>query len=256
MNEFAKRDFLEQVLRHANRVLPISSSSVPDDQASVRTKTSSVADALHSFQGNKDWRLNIVKKGDTDGIVELFSTSTTLVPLPPKVSAPILCISSVSSLDHAIDLLANDTDEPLLAAYHYAAPGHAKYLAQFIKAEATFVNNIPQALLLGPAAPLFWHVNVEKRYTKEQFVRPAPGYIARSKSRVTLSTQEANGLLQQAVKEIREKKSPEWIALGFFEQGILLGLGVFGVPLLACLGASIFFGAKAGLRKISMSQSM
>jgi hypothetical protein len=60
--------------------------------------------------------------------------------------------------------------------------------------------------------------------------------------------EEASRLLNNAVQVIREKKRPEWIAIGFFEQGIFIGLAVCGVPLLTFLGAGLFYGVRTGVR--------
>ena len=203
---------------------------------------------------HKDWDMSIITQGSAGAIVELTNKHTTHIPLPPKSNASILAISPISSLDHVIDLLVNDPEERLRAAYHFAAPAHAKYLSQFILAEATFVNHIPSDLLLGPAAPLYHAVDVSKRYIKEQFLRNAPVFVEprRSTHSFDVSSREAAKLLQNATKEIAQKKRAEWIAIGFFEQGILIGLGMYGIPVLTCIGASLFFGVRAGLRRFAV----
>jgi hypothetical protein len=99
------------------------------------------------------------------------------------------------------------------------------------------------------------HMDTVSRYKKEQFVRHSPVFVASSKFAVSagVSSKEADKLLREATKEISAKKRAEWMSIGFFEQGILLGLGVYGVPILTCLGASIFFGVRLGIRKWASS---
>ncbi|KAF1962606.1 hypothetical protein CC80DRAFT_589096 [Byssothecium circinans] len=220
--------------------------------AATASKASRLSSELQALENGKNWNLNVVTKGDKAAIIELTSTSTTLAPLPPKVSTPLFCLLDITSLDYAIDLVANDSDEKLTATYHFAAPAHTKYLSQFINAEISFANHVPSSLFLGPTAPLFFDINIEKRYTKRRFLRSSPVISVPTKSRVTLasaSSKEADKVLSEAVKEIKAKKRAEWMSLGFFEHGVLIGLGVYGVPLLTCLGASMYFGVRAGIRK-------
>ena len=54
---------------------------------------------------------------------------------------------AVSSLDDAIDIVGSKTSRPLLALYVFADPKSAKYLAQFIRADVSFINHIPASLL-------------------------------------------------------------------------------------------------------------
>ena len=54
---------------------------------------------------------------------------------------------AVSSLDDAIDLVSSKISPPLLASYVFGDPKAAKYLAQFIRTDASFVNHIPASLL-------------------------------------------------------------------------------------------------------------
>ncbi|KAF9733979.1 hypothetical protein PMIN06_005191 [Paraphaeosphaeria minitans] len=250
VNEFVKRDFVEKVLKYGIQYLAATSSNGAPN-GTLQSKQRNASDALATLSEGKHWQTNIITQGSTGAIVELTSKSTTHVPLPSRSNAPVLAISAVSSLDHAIDIINNDSDDRLSAAYHFAAPAHAKYLSQFIRSEVTFVNHIPISLLLGPGAPLFHEFDVDNRYRKEQFLRPSP-VLVRPANKTIGTGKDAAKLLDDAAKEIKEPKRAESIAIGFFEQGILIGLGVYGVPLLTCLGASLFFGVRAGLRKFAV----
>lgn len=256
VNEFIKEEFLEHVLTQSIRFLA-GSNAVANGSTSTREakKSSPVAESLKAFQGSKSWKLNVVTQGDSGAVVELSNLAT----LPPKSNQPIFAISSITSLEHAISLIDEDSDaqETLLAAYHFGTPSTGKYLSQYVNADASFVNHVPFRLLLGPAAPLHYAIDVEKRYTVAHFTRSSPTYIKSPASQASLakivvsksSRKAAADLLANASLEIKEKKRATWIAIGYFEQGIFIGLGLYGIPLLACIGTTIFFGVRAGLRR-------
>lgn len=66
--------------------------------------------------------------------------------LQKKVSQPLLILTSISSLDDAIDF-SNSGASPLLATYFFANLASAKYLSQFIDSYLSLVNHIPAELL-------------------------------------------------------------------------------------------------------------
>ncbi|KAF2856661.1 ALDH-like protein [Plenodomus tracheiphilus IPT5] len=258
VNEYIKKEFVEHILKHSIRFLAGS-----NDLANGSTKpkkTSNIASSLKPLQESKSWRLNTITQGDTGAIIELTNLST----LPPKSAQPILALSSITSLEHAISLVDEDLDtqETLLAAYHFGTPSAGKYLSQFIAADVSFINHIPTRLLLGPAAPSHHPIDLNNRYTTLQFTRAAPAYITAPSSQSSLanlitgkeSRKAAAELLAQATQEIKEKKRAEWIAIGYFEQGILIGLSLVGIPLLTGVGTALFFGVRAGLRRWGFSQ--
>lgn len=260
VNEYIKKDFLEHVMRNAIRYLSGSgdvSNGTPKSPSSAAQKpTSRVAEAFKTIQDSRSWRVNVLTQGDHGAVVELTNLST----LPPsKISQPLFCLLSITSLEHAISLVDEDLESPhtLLAAYHFGTPSSGKYLSQFINADASFINNIPYQLLLGPAAPSNQPINIEKRYTAQHFTRASPAYISSpsphspiSQVLVSKDTKKAAAeLLAKSSQEIKEGKRAESIAIGYFEQGIFIGLGVYGIPILTCIGASLFFGIRAGLRR-------
>ncbi|USP82362.1 aldehyde dehydrogenase [Curvularia clavata] len=258
VNEFIKKDFLEHVLKHSFRFLAGSGGVSNGTTNPKETQRSSrVSSTFQTLCSSKAWKLNVVTQGDNGAIVDL----SNLLSLPPKSQQPVFCVSSITSLEHAISLVEEDLDpqETLLAGYHFGTPETDKYLSQFVVADASFANHIPLRLLLGPAAPSSQPFDVEKRYTKQHFTRLSPAYITAPASQMALakvlggkdSARAATELLSRAAQEIKEKKRKESIAIGYFEQGILVGLGVYGIPLLTCIGATLFFGIRAGLRKMA-----
>ena len=207
----------------------------------------------------------MVTQGSNGAIVDLSSLSV----LPTKANTAIFAVSAITSLEHAISLIDDAQEKTpeafdavagseLLAGYYFGTPATGKYLAQFIQADLSVVNHVPYHLLLGPAAPAYHAVDVEARYTKDQFTRVSPALIKPSGPHALASVlsgkdsrRAAAEALSKATQEIKEKKRADSIAIGYFEQGILIGLGLYGIPLLACIGTGLFFGVRAGLRRFS-----
>lgn len=261
VNEYVKKEFLEHVLKFAIPYLAASgasdspSSSSPSPQKGTHTQTAS---ALKTLQTSTTWLTNTITQGSKGAILDL----TALAALPPKTRSPLFAITAITSLEHAISLIDEDaetTSGPLLAGYYFGTPSTGKYLSQFIAADLSTVNHIPYRLLLGPAAPAHHAPVVDARYAPALFVRAAPALITPSGEHARLGkmlsakdARHAGGVaLELAAREIKEKKRAEWIAIGYFEQGILIGLGVYGVPLLACIGTGLFYGVRAGLRRFA-----
>lgn len=253
VNEFAKEEFVEHVLKYSIRFLA-GPGGVPNGSLKVRAqkKTSSTASTLEALQDSNFWNLHMITRGDNGAIVELSDPST----LPPKLDQPVLAFSTTTSLEHAISLIDEDLDpqQTLLAAYHFGTPPTAKYLSQFVPADASFANHIPVRLLLGPAAPSCHPLDIEKRYTTVHFTRASPAYItlppASPPGLLTTaraakeSCRAAAALLTHATQEIKEGKRAEHVAFGYFEKSIFIGLSVVGIPLITGVGISLFYGLR------------
>jgi aldehyde dehydrogenase (NAD+) len=263
VNEYVKNDFLEHVLKFAIPYLASSEDSVSNGSPKSPTAggqklgSKTTTEALKSVESSSSWRTRVVTQGSKGAIVDLSNLSA----IPAKPSSSLLAVSAITSLEHAISLIDEDSESAsgLLAGYYFGTPSAGKYLSQFVKADASFVNHVPHRLLLGPAAPAYHSVDVDARYTKAQFTRPSPAFITAATSHAALvkvlggkdARKASAEALSKATQEIKEKKRAEWIAIGYFEQGILIGLGLYGIPLLTCIGTGLFFGVRAGLRRFS-----
>lgn len=261
INEYVKKEFLEHVLKFTIPYLAssndIASNGSPTSPTTGGQKSSRALEALKSLESSRSWRSNTVTQGSNGAIVDLSNLST----IPPKASQPIFAVSAITSLEHAIGLIDEDAESStgLLAGYYFGTPSAGKYLSQFVKADVSLVNHVPYRLLLGPAAPAFHAIDIDARYTKAQFTRTSPAFITHGSSQAALvkvlggkeSRKAATDVLAKATQEIKERKRAESIAIGYFEQGILIGLGLYGVPLLACIGTGLFYGVRAGLRRFS-----
>ncbi|KAF1354464.1 ALDH-like protein [Lizonia empirigonia] len=242
VNEYVKKEFLECVLKYAIPYLAsseevLSNGSPRSPTLGAQKKGSRTVESLKFLESSNSWRPNVVTQGSNGAIVDLSNLSS----LPLKASQPIFAVSAITSLEHAISLIDEDAESStgLLAGCYFGTPSAGKYLSQFIKADVSLVNHIPYPLLLGPAAPA--HHNVDIDALHKSAVLGGKG-----------SRQASTNLLANAAQEIKEKKRAEWIAIGYFEQGILIGLGLYGVPLLACVGTGLVFGVRAGLRRFSL----
>lgn len=187
-----------------------------------------------------------------------------------KLHKPVLLVTPISSLDDAIDYHNSSADKgatehanaPYLASYIFAKPESAKYLAQFIRAEAVFVNLIPADLLVGPAAPFFpsQPLSIKHRYTTEMFSTASPQFVkeptsSRSLSQALFSPASKDGsknivdttdqLVKKATAPLKPSGQPlQAREVGFFEQGIMIGLGLAATPILLGLTSGIYFGGK------------
>lgn len=133
------------------------------------------------------------------------------------------------------------TRSTFLAVYLFADLPTAKFLAQHFDAAITYVNQIPMNLLIGPAAPttlvsaLGFH-----KYSTEMFSSERPQIVLSPSSDVLVIEKLFEGVQQSESREVSLRKirsnaveplpktgQPKGHAIGFFEQGILLGAGLF-----------------------------
>lgn len=173
----------------------------------------------------------------------------------------------------AYSLTSISTSNTLLASYIFGSPAAAKYLGQFIRNEVSFVNYVPGELLskfarvgideeytdrvlVGPAAPSGRPVDPSERYPSDFFSVPRPSYIQSSSKNTPLSSVMLGEKLekniafikQDALKELKVVKRAETYGIGYFEQGILTGLGMVGVPILAMLTTGAVYSVRYAIK--------
>jgi aldehyde dehydrogenase (NAD+) len=184
--------------------------------------------------------------------------------LSTKVTEATLLVMSTTSLEDAIDFINSNYTHPSalqashLATYVFAEPKSAKYLSQFIRSNASFINTIPAALLIGPAAPHFPQqpLSIELRYTPEMFSACSPQLVQGSDFSAQIShalfgtgggkgSSSAKQLADLAAQPLKPTGQPlQHARIGFFEQGILIGLGTAATPILLGLGTGLWFGVR------------
>lgn len=94
------------------------------------------------------------------------------------------------------------------------------------------------------------------RYTTDLFSIPRPQYILKSplsqqiqqyvllkdnSKSTTIWQKTLISKISNQIASTRQKRRPGG-QVGFFEQGILLGLGMTGVPILVCVGTLAYYG--------------
>ncbi|KAJ9649320.1 hypothetical protein H2199_000095 [Coniosporium tulheliwenetii] len=226
VNEFAKKEFMTAVVKESIDFLTTENGSVEKGADLARIVTSGANGAILD-----------VEKRDSD-------------ILQRKINECCLAVHSVKSLDDAIDFANRNGD--LLASYTFATPAAAKYLSQFLHSYVSFVNHVPMEMLVGPAAPLNHPVSPSTRYPASLFAVPRPQYVTPSPRSALIKQTLPNAssvALTQLLEEARadlpiDKKRPERVAVGFFEQGIITGLSFVLVSTLAGLGTLGYFGTR------------
>lgn len=178
-----------------------------------------------------------------------------------KISGRYLPIATCSSLTDAI--YNQEYSALLLASYLFAEPESAKYLGQFLPSHISVVNKIPTHLLVGPAAPTTHEPDFLYRYNRNMFSVARPQFVEKvrggfqtvedallgpSSSKASRSRgTTASKLRELAVQPLPPTGQPDNKAIGFFEQGVLLGAGIYASLLLPALGFTAYFLGRKGL---------
>ena len=230
INEFRQKHLCNAVVREVTK----HSAEHIDDSSngSVAKRERREGSQLLNEVRGEDTATELVS-GAGGSVIHVKQRTSPL--LGRKVGEPILLIHATSSLDDAIDL-ANSGTEPLLAAYLFAAPAAAKYLSQFINAHVTCTNEIPVDLLVGAAAPVGFPVSMQARYSKAMFSVPRPEFVNFSARSVAMA-KALDGAEPDAERKLREEAQkplpatgqPPGKAIGFFEQGLLVGATILAI---------------------------
>lgn len=233
VNEFRKKDFLQAVVSECVKL-----GSGVEMNGNTKSKTTSstiVTEQLNVFK-KLDPDLRTIIQEPKFAVVDITSREAAL---QQKLTAPILAVHGIKSLDDAIDLIGSASSRPCLAAHLFGSPAAGKYLSQFIDANASFINHIPREILIGPAFPVGHPVNPAERYPLYLFTIPHPTYINPSSSTEELSralsssnNPVAQKLLTDALKPLVEMKRHPGGSLGFFEAGFLMNAGLILVSTL------------------------
>ncbi|KFZ19756.1 hypothetical protein V501_00526 [Pseudogymnoascus sp. VKM F-4519 (FW-2642)] len=162
-------------------------------------------------------------------------TDSTCIVTEIKIHGCYLPIVTSTSM---VDAIIKEMRSNLLAAYIFAQPPEAKFLAQHLKAHLTVINQIPVNLLVGPAAPCGIAMEYKYRYSPEMFSIPRPQYIHALPTELSVvdehlvpgrnpnGTTKVKQLRSLATRKLPGTGQSQGHDIGFFEQGILLGLGV------------------------------
>lgn len=181
---------------------------------------------------------------------------------------------AISSLDDAVDLVSLRISQPLLALYVFGDPMPTKYLAQFIRNDASFVNHIPSNLLgaccrdsvfrlvftlisslVGPAAPLGYPVSPVARYRREMLEFPSPQFVHSTPGSIDVQalansdSTAADRLLAASLRPLKPMGQPRAGDMNFFVQGLKASFALYiYLPLTIAAGGILGYGARSAYR--------
>ncbi|KAH6684042.1 Aldehyde/histidinol dehydrogenase [Halenospora varia] len=174
--------------------------------------------------------------GENLTIIEVLDRSSPLAQ--QKIDGPFLILLPSTGMVDSVTSLRAST--PLLATYLFAAPSVCKFLAEQVPSQATYVNQIPTELLVGPPSPVSHSHSLHPRYLPSMFSNPRPQYIIPG-----TYLPDASKLRVMALRKLNHIAQRPGKALGFFEQGILLGLGSAALIIVPLVSWGLFTSGKS-----------
>jgi hypothetical protein len=174
-----------------------------------------------------------------------------------KVKGPYILLLPTTGIVDSVTL--QRSLPTLLSSYIFASPSASKFIAEQIPSHATYINQVPPQLLsilalptifskltrasVGPPSPTNHSHALHPRFTSDMFSTPRPQFITPP---ATLPA--PSKLMEIALKQLKPTGQRPGHAIGFFEQGILLGLTSTALVVLPLLGWGAFKAVKFGLR--------
>ncbi|GAB1737206.1 hypothetical protein NU219Hw_g1138t1 [Hortaea werneckii] len=250
VNEFVKRAFLQAVVAECAK---LNGLEAVNPSAEKGTKGQAMNDYVTSLR-QADPQSRIVLQELKMAVLDLFDR--TRASFTTKNEYPVMVVHGVRSLDDAIDLIGSSSsvsNRSALAAYHFGNPATGKYLSQFIDAGVSFVNHVPRELLVGPAFPTGYTVELQTRYPRELFTVHRPAYInslaSEKKIREVLvsSNRAASAqLVEAATAPLNVMRRHPGGGVGFFEQGFLMNAGFILTTTVSITGVGLYWLVKHG----------
>ncbi|KAE8453262.1 hypothetical protein EG329_011329 [Mollisiaceae sp. DMI_Dod_QoI] len=223
VNDFVKDMFTEACIKYASKF----------HNAKTRARRQQVSSLTKKAFKNAEEKGEISVFGSSDFVLaDVKDRNSPIAKM--KVTGCFLPIVKCTSLVDAI--MSQRSQSTPLAAYLFSDPPTAKFLAQHLNAETTYVNQIPLHLLIGPAAPITsLSMPISHKYSLEMFSSSKPEYISSPSEELQALEQVLSGDDEMLLRAIRKKAveplpktgQPLGHAVGFFEQGIFLGAGLF-----------------------------
>lgn len=241
VNEFVKKEFFEACMSFTSGSFASQDNKILAGRPHDGTKKS-------FDEAEKNGQLSTF--GSTGFVLaDVFDRNCSI--LSQKIAGRFLVVASSTGLLDSLHILQTRS-KPLLAAYHFGSPAVGKYLSQHLPACVTCVNQIPPHLLVGPAPPSGHPISYYWRYEPEMFSLSTPAYIQPP-------TQNFSAIIEKSDSELRRLSTvaltltgqPLGHAVGFFEQGIFIGLGMVFLIAAPTAGYFTYLGTKAllSLRK-------
>ncbi|KAI0023546.1 Aldehyde/histidinol dehydrogenase [Xylariomycetidae sp. FL0641] len=245
VNEYVKKDFFEACSKYATLAFARDSgikkvSGNQSEESRRAVKEAEDKRQATSF-GSSEFKL-----------VDIHDKNTPLLNM--KISGRYLPIATCSGLVDAV--FEQQFEVPLLAGYFFADAGSAKYMAQHLPCHISCLNQIPIQLLVGPAAPIAHDPDFNYRYSKEMFSAARPQYVERPSNAFAHAEKLLEGakgvstssIRAMAVKPLKPTGQPSNWGIGFFEQGILIGLGLALTVVFPVIGYTTWITGRKGVQ--------
>ncbi|RWA04712.1 hypothetical protein EKO27_g10395 [Xylaria grammica] len=242
VNEFAKKEFLRAVLKHALEHLTEDCDGEAERPARHRRSRNEVTTEGLTQKGFQ----TLISRSNGD-VVEIADRNV-LAKLS-KVREKRLFVHSFSSLEDAIEVANGLESGRSLAAYAFADWKTCKYLLQFLDADIGLANIVPLEILVGPALPRGHDADISTRYRANLFNRPRQLYS--KKPTLTLELEEIlkapNITAQKSIIARHwklDQREPVTHILGYFERGLILGSIAVFLPVVLGLGTVLYYAVR------------
>jgi hypothetical protein len=152
---------------------------------------------------------------------------------------------TIKTCTSVTDAITSQKESPVfLATYLFAAPSMCKFLSEQIPSQVSYINQIPLSLLHGPASPSSFPPSQHPRYTPEMFSVPRPQIVSKEPE----IPNKVDVLRELATKKLKETGQKPGHAVGFFEQGIFIGLGVTALVVLPAVSWGMWTAGRQAWR--------
>lgn len=251
VNEFRVKEFCQSMAESTTKYFAVHLENGTVASTSTEKARASRVSSRELDQAGAE----IVISGSRGSVARIMDRSSKL--LRNRIQEPLLLIHPVRSVDDAIDFVNSEGEELLSAIFAFGTPDVVKYISQSVDAHLCCANGIPVEVLVGPVTPIGYPTNLRSPYSKDMFSVPKPEFIQYEKKSSRLSrlldendVKEANALRQEAELLDTKVKQPSGSAIGFFEQGILLGFGLILTTIVASNVVLWRYGVPAVIRRI------
>ncbi|KAH8679519.1 Aldehyde/histidinol dehydrogenase [Tricladium varicosporioides] len=228
VNEYLCTDFVDTCRKY----MSLQASSKPQ----VFTTERQAFEELLSRE-EKGGKVKVHRSGSEDiTIIEVLDKSSAVAQ--QKIDGSYLVLLPSTGMVDSVTALRSLT--PLLATYLFADPSVCKFLAEQVPSQTTYINQIPTELLVGPSSPVSHPHSLHPRYLPSMFSNPRPQYII-----PVTYLPDTSKLRAMALTKLNHVAQRPGKALGFFEQGILLGLGSAALLVVPLVSWGLFTSGKA-----------
>ncbi|KAK3378388.1 Aldehyde/histidinol dehydrogenase [Podospora didyma] len=249
VNEFVKEQFVQSCSRYAMDTLAAKAAHMQTPFRLLKKVSSADHDekttVIQNLKSARDESMTFVP-----GDFKLVEVRDKNIPrMNKKISGFHLSIVSCSGLVDSI--FTHQFEKPLLAGYFFAEPRAAKYLSQHLSCRISFINQIPEQLLLGPAAPIYPSFTQEDyvyRYNREMFSVPRPQLIDPVPEPLERLPKSAIRVRALGTLPLRTTEQPGREMGDFFLSGLFLGAGFALTVVLPVVGWTSYVLGSKGLR--------